>query len=403
MIAAGVLMAGSAVLMGAAVHPFLFYPAGLALLGRLRRRPIAGGTAPKTAALCVCAYNEAAVIRAKARNMLALRHAFPALEILVYVDASSDRTAEILLEYTPALRVVVSPRRMGKTHGMNTLVGMTQAECLVFSDANVMFAGDAVPKLLAPFADPAVGLVCGHLHYGAGDGAMTASTGSLYWRMEERIRRLESATGSVIGADGSIFAMRRTSHRPPPIDLIDDFYLALMVLCDGGRVVRAADALAYEDQVSKPQEEFRRKIRIACQAFNVHRALWPRLRHLSLLDRTKYISHKLLRWLVIYLLAGSIVLGAVGLALAGLWFVLAGLLAMGSVAAWAVMAATRGPLLAVRSILSAFAARRSLTPAPMPIRPAEGVPARTSPSSQNGVTKRIWPLVPGVEISPIRC
>ena len=58
----------------------------------------------------------------------------------------------------------------------------------------------------------------------------------------------------------------------------------------------------------------RRKMRIACQAFNVHRLLWPRIRRLGWLDRYKYVSHKLLRWFSIYTLAAALLC----LALAGI-------------------------------------------------------------------------------------
>ncbi len=350
------LIAASVMLLALALHPFTSYPLSLMALARLRRRPFRRGQPPRSVALCVCAYNEEKVIRAKVENMLALRASYPHMEILVYVDAASDRTAEILGGYYPELSVINSPQRMGKTHGMNLLVGMTDAECLVFSDANVMFAPDAIDHLLAPFADPGIGLVCGHLRYGASDGNATAATGSLYWRLEEQIKRLESVSGSIIGADGSIFALRRSSHRAPPADLIDDMYVSLMVLCNGGRVVRAAQAHAFEDGVSQPQEEFRRKIRIACQAFNVHRALSPKLRRLGLIDQYKYVSHKLLRWLVIYLLAASAFTLIAGLVLAQAWTVLAVVVGVGLLAAILLATATRGPILAVRSILSAFVA-----------------------------------------------
>jgi cellulose synthase/poly-beta-1,6-N-acetylglucosamine synthase-like glycosyltransferase len=187
---------------------------------------------------------------------------------------------------------------------MNLLVGMTDADIVVFSDANVLFAPGAISRLVTPFADPAVGCACGHLRYTAPQGA-TAATGSLYWRLEEHIKSLESATGSVMGADGSIFAIRRALHRAPPPDLIDDMFVSLSVLCAGARVVHVADAVAFEEAVSQPAEEFRRKIRIACQAFNVNRVLWPALIALPALDRYKYMSHKLLRWFSIYLLAAA--------------------------------------------------------------------------------------------------
>ena len=264
------------------------------------------------------------MIGARIDNLLAARRRLPGLDILVYVDAASDATAAILRGYGDRIRLVVSPERQGKTHGMNRLVSLTDAEIVVFSDANVTFAEDAIERLVAPFADPAIGCVCGHLRYlaGAGGEASTAATGSLYWRLEEHIKALESATGSVMGAAGSIFALRRALHRPPPPQLIDAMYVSLAVLCAGGRIVRASDAVAYEAAVSRPDEEFRRKVRIACQAFNVNRALWPMLMRLPALDRYKYVSHKLLRWLSIYCL-GS----------AGLFALLAVLLAAGPLAA----------------------------------------------------------------------
>lgn len=298
-----------------AVHPFTTYPLSLRMLPRRPLGPPPGGTPPCTAALCVSAYNEERIIREKAANMLAMRAAMPNLELLIYVDAASDRTAEILREFEPAIRVVVADRRTGKTHGMNRLVGMTEADVVVFSDANVMFAPDAIPRLLDPFADPTVGVVCGHLSYTGPDGSGTAAAGSLYWRLEEHIKALESRTGSCMGADGSIFAIRRALHKPPPDDLIDDMYVSLAIRCDGWRVVRVDEARATEASVSRPGEEFRRKIRIGCQAFNVHRALWPRLRRLPAVDLYKYVSHKLLRWLTIYLLSFGTVALLAGLML----------------------------------------------------------------------------------------
>lgn len=346
--AAFLLVAAGLLLLALAMHPFTTYPASLWLLARWQPRPMRTGAAPARAALCVCAYNEERVIRAKALNMLQLQDAMPALELLVYVDAGTDHTAEILAEFAGRIRCIVSERRTGKTAGMNTLTRVTGAECLVFSDANVMFAPDALAPLLAPFADPDVSVVCGHLRYGAAPAdKATAATGSLYWRLEEGIKSLESATGSVMGADGSIFAMRRSAYQPAPADLIDDMYVSLSALCAGGRIVRAGGAMAYEDQVSHPSEEFRRKVRIACQAFNVHRTLWPRLRRLPALDVYKYVSHKLLRWWAIYLLAAGGLCVAAGLAVAQAWWLL------GAAAVLCAVPAASGQ---VRSILSAFVA-----------------------------------------------
>lgn len=313
-----------------AQHPFLTYPLSLALLRRLRPQPLRPtGSPPASFSICVCAYNEARVIREKAQNLLALRERVPGLEILVYDDGSSDGTGAILDGFAPAITKIQGPGRTGKTPGMNLLAGMARGEILVFSDANVMVEPEALERLGDYFADPAVGCVCGHLLYLNREQSVTAATGADYWQLEEWIKQLESDTGSVMGADGSLFALRRSLHEQVPEDLIDDIYVSMGALFQGYRVVRGPDVRAFENSATHAGDEFRRKVRIACQAFNIHRRLWPRLRRLGWLDLYKYLSHKFLRWLTIYTLglAGLCFLAAL-VRLAG-WPVGLGLAALG--------------------------------------------------------------------------
>lgn len=291
-----------------ALHPFVTYPLSLLAWRRWHGRaeePPAPASRPSALrfAVCTCAYNEARVIEAKIQNLLELRDDHPDLEILVYVDKSSDATADICRRYADRITLHVAAERTGKTHGMNLLVAKTNADVVVFSDANVMLDPNVLLRLEQHFADARVGCVCGNLVYTNADASTTARSGSLYWRFEEWVKRLETDTGSVMGADGSLFAIRRALHEAPPDHIIDDMYVSFMVLCGGHRVVQAQDVRAYEESVTSMNEEFRRKVRIACQAFNVHRLMWPRLKQLSAGSLYKYVSHKLLRWFTIYLLA----------------------------------------------------------------------------------------------------
>jgi cellulose synthase/poly-beta-1,6-N-acetylglucosamine synthase-like glycosyltransferase len=306
--------------LGAAIHPFVTYPLTLLVLRRWRHAPAVGLGEPAgdvSFALCFCAYNEERVIEEKVRNLAVLRGLVPRLEVLAYVDAATDRTAELLRPYADWIKLHVSPERHGKTYGMNRLVSLAEADILVFTDANVMLDLEALVNLRRYFSDPQVGCVCGHLIYVNAGDSPTASVGSLYWRLEEWIKQQETLTGSVMGADGSLFAIRRSCHHPVPNDLIDDAFLSYSILCDGYRVVRAGNVRAFEESVPASIEEFRRKVRIGCQSFNVHRVLWRRLRRLDGLSLYKYVSHKWLRWVSIYSLA-------LGAALLGMALVLAG-------------------------------------------------------------------------------
>jgi cellulose synthase/poly-beta-1,6-N-acetylglucosamine synthase-like glycosyltransferase len=344
----------------AAVHPFSTYPASLWLLRRWLYSPLpkAPGKSPTPAdvAICMCAYNEERVIDEKIANLLALKRRYPGLEICVYVDAATDGTAEKLRAHADEISLHVSVERHGKTHGMNLLVSRVTKPILMFTDANVMIDLEAPANLMRYFTDPKIGCVSGHLKYTNPGASVTAYSGSLYWRLEEWTKRLETDTGSAIGADGSLFALRRDLHRPPPDHIIDDMYVSMTTSCEGYRVVQADDVVAYEENCAGQRDEFWRKVRIGSCAYNVHRFLWPRIRAQQALLVYKYVSHKWIRWLTIYFLVAGLAFVELGLILAneGLEaFVLASLatvlLVVGAVS-------SSGPLAQLWDILCAFAA-----------------------------------------------
>ena len=109
---------------------------------------------------------------------------------------------------------------------MNVLVSKTSATIVMFTDANVLIDRSAVAVLRRYFADPAIGCVCSDLHYLSAGASATADVGAAYWRFNEWTKGLETATGSVMGADGSLFAIRRRLHRPVPDGLFDDLYVS---------------------------------------------------------------------------------------------------------------------------------------------------------------------------------
>jgi cellulose synthase/poly-beta-1,6-N-acetylglucosamine synthase-like glycosyltransferase len=292
------------VLLGAfallALHPFVTYPLSLLAARALHRVPpprVRDDTGELTVAVLCCAYNEEAVIAAKLENSLALQAAEPTTRVLFYTDGCSDRTAQIIAGAGDRVRLIASDKRQGKSHGMNLLAAAAgDVDILLFTDANVRVDAGAIAAVRRAFTDPAVGCACGHLVYVNPEESATARAGAQYWSFDEWLKRLETDTGSCVGADGSLFAIRRALFRPVPADIIDDFFTSLSIWCAGWREVMCPDLIAYERSATRSREEFRRKVRIACRAFNCHRLLWPQVARLPAWDLYKYLSHKLLRW-----------------------------------------------------------------------------------------------------------
>lgn len=322
-------------LIAVALHPFVTYPLSLMVWRLLRPRSLANTTSsalPPISLLC-CAHNEESVIAAKVENSLAAAKAYDGkVEILFFLDGCTDRTAEILAGYSNRISVIDSPGRHGKSTGMARLVAASTGEIIAFTDANTMIAADALSAFSDHFVDPRIGCVCSYLRVVNSFEGQTAQVNSRYWRFEEWLKLLETETGTTLSADGGLFAIRRSLYSPTPPDIIDDMHTSMNVLLSGARVISSRTVLAEERTTPVQRDEFRRKVRIACRAFNCFRVLAPRLNSASLEIVYKFYSHKLLRWIALPIGALGGVLIVVGLVAAGLGLI-AGVLFIASLAA----------------------------------------------------------------------
>lgn len=276
------------------VYPYAIYPL---VLRALPDRKIAHGDGRElTATLVFCAYNEGSSLPEKLDNIEILKKRYPNLEVLAYNDGSTDDTLTILSSRPDLITVVDGPGRAGKALGMKTLAGRAQGEILVFTDANVLLDEDSIENLLAWYRDPSVGGVCGTLRYLNTEASATASVGGIYWQLEEKLKTLESRTGNVMGADGSIFSLRRELYPDFPDTVLDDLTVSMAAVFAGKRLLKVNDVIAYERAVSDRKDEFSRKVRIAARAFHTHLYLRPQLAEMDAIDKFKYASRKLVRW-----------------------------------------------------------------------------------------------------------
>lgn len=259
-----------------------------------------------TVSLIISAYNEESVIEEKIENSLRLSYPKEKLEIRVASDGSDDRTDELVRRYADRGVALVSFPRTGKTGMQNRMAETSAGEILVFSDANAMYEPDAIRNLVRNFADPAVGGVCGQLDYVTA-GQSAGDSESAYWRYEKFMKRRESALSSVVGANGSIYAIRRCAYVPIAEDLISDLVEPLAVVRNGYRFVYEPEALSVEEATSTSYEaEFRRKVRILTRSIRGLLAMRALLNPFRFgVFSLQLLMHKALRFVSPLFLAGG--------------------------------------------------------------------------------------------------
>ncbi len=270
------------------------YPLLLWLLARGRRTQVeapASGELPQVS-LIIAAYDEASVIAAKVANMRSLDYPRERVELIVASDGSSDGTGDAAHEAGADL--VLDLPRGGKIRAQDQAVERASGELVVFSDANSFWAPDALRELVAPFADPAVGYVCGQVRFTNDEG--TNQEGA-YWRYEMAVRSLESRLGGVTGGNGAIYATRREAYIVVDPRMGHDLSFPFNMVKRGWRAVYAPSARAEEKMVPSIEGEFARKRRMMSHA-------WPIVvqgglaspRGYSALYALQIASHRLLRY-----------------------------------------------------------------------------------------------------------
>jgi len=301
--------------LGLLAYTFLGYPLLVALLARLRPRPVAKGGAawlPRLSALVVVR-NGVERIAARVANLLEADYPSDLLEVIVVSDGSTDGTNEALAAIAdPRLRVIVHPEHAGKAHGINAAMAQATGEVVVMGDARQRFASDALRAFVKPFADPSVGAVCGSLEVAHGVDAVSGGVDA-HWRLENFVRRQEAAFDSSVGYTGAICAVRRSAYREIPTDtILDDVVIPMTIAMQGYRVVYEPAARGTDPQPFASDIERRRKRRTMMgnfqMLFRYPEWLLPRRHRLW----WQLISHKVLRLagfpLMVTMLAANLML-----------------------------------------------------------------------------------------------
>ncbi|HWB95226.1 MAG TPA: glycosyltransferase family 2 protein [Bryobacteraceae bacterium] len=262
------------------IYVYVGYPAVLLLLGLLIRRAPRKAPVEPSVSMLVAAYNEAEIIEKKIENALALDYPPDRLEIVIASDGSTDATVALASRFTddPRVRVIAYPKNRGKISVLNQTVPQLRGEIVVFSDAASMLLPDALRKLMASFADPQVGGVSGLYSVHKTEQADIGSQEAFYWKYETFLKMQEGTLASVLGAHGSLYAIRRKLYPFPDKSTInDDYVIPLRVVQQGHRVVYEPGAISYEE--AQEMGGFHRRVRIMAgniqQLREIQFLIWP--------------------------------------------------------------------------------------------------------------------------------
>ncbi|MEZ5076489.1 MAG: glycosyltransferase [Solirubrobacterales bacterium] len=263
--------------------------------------PAAAGEPPPTVSLIVPAYDEEEVIAAKVANALALDYPRDRLQVVVASDGSADATVACAREAGADLVLDLPPG--GKVAALNAAAERASGELLAFSDANSSWAPEALRRLVAPFAEPAVGYVCGQVRFTDPDGDNLEGA---YWRYEMAVRELESSLAGVTAGNGAIYAVRRAAYLPLAASGSHDLSFPFLLAKRHLRSLYAPAARAEEKMVPTMEGEFARKRRMMLGLWDIvigEGMLSPR--GYPPLYAFELVSHRLLRYLspLLHLLA----------------------------------------------------------------------------------------------------
>lgn len=239
-----------------------------------------------TVTVVMSAYNEEEVLPHTVRSILA--SSYRNLEIVIVDDGSKDGTGRVAAELAKRYKRVraFTKQNGGKASGLNFGIKHADGEIIIGIDADTIFPGSTVGRLVRHFVDPKVGAVAGNVKVGNLDSIITK------WQMLDYIigiyieRNAQSALGSVMIVPGACGAWRRSvilaagGYRHHT--LAEDFDLTLSVHRLGFKVLQDNSAMSYTEAPDNIKALTKQRFR---WLYGTTQAFW---KHRDMMFKRKY-------------------------------------------------------------------------------------------------------------------
>lgn len=179
-------------------------------------------------------------------------------EIIVVASGCSDNTVPIIRDYAarePRIRLLIQERREGKASAINLFMRHATQPVLILCSADVLPEVDAIEKLVAPLADPDIGMTsCRPVPVNDPNTFMGFGV-HLLWELHHQI----NLTGFKAG---EMTAFRKIFERIPYDTAVDEASVEPIIRGQGYKVRYVPDAIVYNKGAETVADFLRQRRRI---------------------------------------------------------------------------------------------------------------------------------------------
>jgi glycosyltransferase involved in cell wall biosynthesis len=240
-----------------AIYPgyaaWAWYRASILWKGSPEERTPDNGLPTITCVLIV--FNEERRLSQKIAAIEAQDYPHSRIKVIAVSDGSTDATDSILTAWSERESRVLFrrvPQRGGKPAAINLARALVASDVVVMMDARQGLNREAFRALVGCLRDPTVRVA----------SACLTVRGDAYWSYETHLTRNESRSGSMVQATGSLYALRAMDLPEIPVcTILDDVYIPLRAIQNGGRIIMAESALSIDTLGDPGRREFARTVR----------------------------------------------------------------------------------------------------------------------------------------------
>ena len=207
----------------------------------------------------VMAYNEEANIGRLLEALLAQQTKTVNIEeIIVVASGCTDKTVDITKKFAKQdkrIRLLQQAKREGKASAVNLLMRSTECEVVVLHSADILPATHTIEALVAPFADPQVGMAGGHPVPTNSPDTLMGYGVHLMWNLHHQISLQSPKMGELI-------AFRNIFRQIPFDSAVDEASIEPLIIGQGMRLIYVPDAIVYNKGPETIRDFFKQRRRI---------------------------------------------------------------------------------------------------------------------------------------------